>query len=121
MLGPGEECRLARLAVLVVLTLASYAIDSLAVISVRNISRDKVGHFWRHRRRACWSLFFGIVGLFIGPVLGAIVGEFIAGKRMIDAGRAAGGVAWKSRWHDRQTNDRSGHDSLFVMTAPSPV
>jgi len=29
--------------------------------------------------------------LFVGPVVGAITGEFIAGKRMIDAGRASWG------------------------------
>ena len=37
------------------------------------------------------GLFFGIVGLFVGPVVGAVAGEFIAGKRMIDAGRAGWG------------------------------
>jgi len=37
------------------------------------------------------GLFFGIIGLFVGPVLGAVAGEFIAGKRMIDAGRAGWG------------------------------
>jgi len=29
--------------------------------------------------------------LFVGPVVGAVAGEFIAGKRMIDAGRAGWG------------------------------
>ncbi len=33
----------------------------------------------------------GIVGFFVGPVIGAIAGEFVAGKRMIDAGRAGWG------------------------------
>jgi len=37
------------------------------------------------------GLFFGIIGLFVGPVIGAVAGEFIAGKRMIDAGRAGWG------------------------------
>jgi uncharacterized protein YqgC (DUF456 family) len=37
------------------------------------------------------GIFFGIVGLFVGPVIGAIAGEFIAGKKMIDAGRAGWG------------------------------
>jgi uncharacterized protein len=36
-------------------------------------------------------LFFGLIGLFVGPVIGAIAGEVIAGKRMIDAGRAGWG------------------------------
>jgi hypothetical protein len=37
------------------------------------------------------GLFFGLIGLFVGPVIGAIAGEVIAGKRMIDAGRAGWG------------------------------
>lgn len=37
------------------------------------------------------GVFFGIAGLFVGPVIGAVAGEFIAGKRMIDAGRAGWG------------------------------
>jgi uncharacterized protein YqgC (DUF456 family) len=36
-------------------------------------------------------MFFGLLGLFVGPVIGAIVGEFIAGKRMLEAGRAGWG------------------------------
>jgi len=40
---------------------------------------------------AITGLFFGIIGLFVGPVIGAIAGEFIAGKRMSDAGRAGWG------------------------------
>ncbi len=37
------------------------------------------------------GVFFGIIGLFVGPVIGAVASEFIAGKRMIDAGRAGWG------------------------------
>jgi uncharacterized protein YqgC (DUF456 family) len=33
----------------------------------------------------------GLIGLFVGPVIGAVVGEVIAGKRMIAAGRAGWG------------------------------
>jgi uncharacterized protein YqgC (DUF456 family) len=36
------------------------------------------------------GVVFGIAG-FVGPVIGAVAGEFIAGKRMIDAGRAGWG------------------------------
>ncbi len=36
-------------------------------------------------------IVLGIMGFFVGPVIGAIAGEFIAGKRMIDAGRAGWG------------------------------
>jgi len=37
------------------------------------------------------GIFFGIIGLFVAPMIGAILGEFVAGKRMIDAGRAGWG------------------------------
>jgi uncharacterized protein YqgC (DUF456 family) len=37
------------------------------------------------------GIVFGIIGLFLGPVIGAITGEFIAGKKLIDAGRAGWG------------------------------
>jgi len=37
------------------------------------------------------GIFFGVIGLFVGPVIGAIAGEFLAGKRMVDAGRAGWG------------------------------
>jgi uncharacterized protein len=33
----------------------------------------------------------GLIGLLVGPVIGAIAGEVISGKRMIDAGRAGWG------------------------------
>ena len=59
------------------------------------------------------GLFFGFVGLFVGPVVGAIAGEFIAGKRMIDAGRAGWGSLlgnWRDDW---QTRYRPGDDRRF--------
>ena len=37
------------------------------------------------------GIFFGLAELFVGPVIGAVAGEFIAGKRMIDAGWAGWG------------------------------
>ena len=43
------------------------------------------------RLGALIGIFFGIIGLFVGPVIGAIAGEFLAGKKMIDAGRAGWG------------------------------
>jgi len=44
---------------------------------------------------ALTGIFFAIAGLFVGPVIGAVAGEFIAGKRMIDAGRAGWEACWE--------------------------
>ena len=49
-----------------------------------------MGNVWRDSGGVV-GLFFGLIGLFVGPVIGAIIGEVIAGKRMIDAGRAGWG------------------------------
>ena len=68
------------------------------------------------------GIFFGIAGLFVGPVVGAVAGEFIAGKRMIDAGRAG--------WGSLLGNLGAMMGKLFIAlvmitifftTVPSPV
>jgi uncharacterized protein len=77
--------------VLVLLTLLSYVFDFLgSYFGAKYFGATKWGAFGAILG-ALVGLFFGIVGLFVGPVIGAIAGEFIAGKRMIDAGRAGWG------------------------------
>jgi uncharacterized protein YqgC (DUF456 family) len=91
MLGPEKSIGWRTIVVLVLLTLATYAIDVLAgYFGARYFGATKWGTFGAILG-ALVGLFFGILGLFIGPVIGAIAGEFIAGKRMIDAGRAGWG------------------------------
>ena len=77
--------------ILVALTLATYALDVVAgYFGAKYFGATKWGTFGAILG-ALVGLFFGIIGLFAGPVIGAVVGEFIAGKRMIDAGRAGWG------------------------------
>jgi uncharacterized protein YqgC (DUF456 family) len=38
------------------------------------------------------GLFFGLPGLFVGPLLGAIVGELLGGKGLLPAGRSGWGT-----------------------------
>ena len=38
------------------------------------------------------GLFYPFPGLIVGPILGAIVGEIVAGKRLVNAGRAGWGT-----------------------------
>ena len=91
MLGPEKSIGWRTMIVLVLLTLATYAIDILGgYFGAKYFGATKWGTFGAILG-ALVGLFFGIVGLFVGPVIGAIAGEFVAGKRMIDAGRAGWG------------------------------
>ena len=91
MLGAEKSIGWKTIVVLVLLTLLSYAFDFLGnYFGAKYFGATKWGAFGAILG-AVVGLFFGIIGLFVGPVVGAIAGEFIAGKRMIDAGRAGWG------------------------------
>ena len=91
MLGPEKSIGWRTIAILVLLTLATYALDFLSgYFGAKFFGATKWGMFGAILG-ALVGIFFGIIGLFIGPVIGAVLGEFIAGKRMIDAGRAGWG------------------------------
>ena len=91
MLGPEKGIGWHSLVALVLLTLATYALDFLSgYFGAKYFGATKWGMFGA-ALGAIIGILFGIIGLLIGPVIGAIVGEFIAGKRMIDAGRAGWG------------------------------
>jgi uncharacterized protein len=91
MLGSDKSIGWRTIIVLVLLTLASYALDVLAgYFGAKYFGATKWGAFGAILG-ALVGLFFGIIGLFAGPVIGAVAGEFIGGKRMIDAGRAGWG------------------------------
>ena len=78
---------------LVILTLASYAIDLLATaVGARRFGASRravVGAFVG----TVVGLFFGLPGVVIGPFVGAVVGEFAARGLLNDATRAGLG-AW---------------------------
>jgi uncharacterized protein YqgC (DUF456 family) len=91
MLGPEKSIGWWTIVVLVLLTLAAYALDFLSgYFGAKYFGATRWGMFGAILG-ALIGIFFGIIGLFVGPVIGAIIGEFIAGKRMIDAGRAGWG------------------------------
>jgi uncharacterized protein len=91
MLGPDKSVGWYTIFVLVLLTLATYVLDVLAgYFGAKYFGATKWGTFGAVLG-ALIGLFFGLIGLFVGPVIGAIAGEVIAGKRMIDAGRAGWG------------------------------
>jgi uncharacterized protein len=91
MLGPEKSISWITIAILVALTLATYALDFLSsYFGARYFGATKWGMLGA-LLGALIGIFFGIAGLFVGPVIGAVAGEFIAGKRIIDAGRAGWG------------------------------
>ena len=91
MLGPEKGIGWVTIIVLVLLTLATYALDFLAgYFGAKHFGATKWGTLGAILG-ALVGLFFGIFGLFVGPVIGAIAGEFVAGKRLIEAGRAGWG------------------------------
>ncbi len=91
MLGPEKSVGWKTIVVLVLLTLLSYVFDFLgSYFGAKYFGATRWGAFGAIVG-ALIGVFFGIIGLFVGPVIGAIAGEFIVGKRMIDAGRAGWG------------------------------
>src|SRR5213592_1044174 len=91
MVGAEKSIGWKAVVVLVLLTLLSYVFDFLgSYFGAKYFGATKWGAFGAILG-ALIGLFFGSIGLFAGPVIGAVAGEFIAGKRMIDAGRAGWG------------------------------
>jgi len=92
ILGADKSIGWKTIVVLVLLTLLSHVFDFLgSYFGAKYFGATKWGALGAIIG-ALVGLFLGIIGLFVGPVIGAVAGEFIAGKRMIDAGRAGWGT-----------------------------
>ena len=92
MLGADKSIGWKAIVLLVLLALLSYVFDFLgSYFGAKYFGATKWGALGAIIG-ALVGLFFGIIGLFVGPVIGAVAGEFIVGKRMIDAGRAGWGT-----------------------------
>ena len=121
MLGPEKSIGWRSIVVLVILTLATYALDFLGgYFGAKYFGATKWGMFGAILG-ALIGIFFGIIGLFVGPVIGAISGEFIAGKRMIDAGRAGwGSLLGNLGGMIGKLLIALAMITIFFMTVPSP-
>jgi uncharacterized protein YqgC (DUF456 family) len=122
MLGAEKSIGWRTIAILVLLTLTTYAFDFLgSYFGARFFGATKWGTFGAVMG-ALIGLFFGIIGLFIGPVIGAITGEFIAGKRMIDAGKAGwGSLLGNLAGMIGKLIIALAMITIFLMTVPPPI
>jgi uncharacterized protein len=92
MLGPERSVGWWTLGLLVLLTLLSFAIDVAGgSLGARRFGATRWGMFGAFAG-AIVGIFFSLPGLLIGPILGAVAGELIGGKRLVDAGRAGWGT-----------------------------
>jgi uncharacterized protein YqgC (DUF456 family) len=92
MLGTAKSLGWWNVAALIALTLISYALEfASGYFGAKRFGATKWGAFGA-MIGAIAGLFIPFPGLIIGPVLGAITGELVAGKRMISAGRAGWGT-----------------------------
>ena len=122
MLGPGKSINWTLLIILALLTVISYVFDFLGgYFGAKYFGATRWGTFGAIVG-AVAGLFFGIPGLFVGPVIGALAGEIIAGKKLVDAGRAGWGSllgnlgAMMGRFILALAMI-----TLFLMNAPSPI
>lgn len=92
ILGPEKGLGSPGLAVLFLLCLTTIAIDFLGGwLGARRFGATRWGT-WGAISGAFVGLFFGLPGIFAGPVIGAFAGELIGGKRLVDAGLAGWGA-----------------------------
>ena len=121
-LGPQKSVAWGTIGILVLLTLASYALDFLgSYFGAKYFGATKWGTFGAIIG-ALIGFFFGIIGLFVGPVIGAITGEFIARKKAIDAGRAGwGSLLGNIGGMIGKLVTALTMITIFLMTVPSPI
>jgi uncharacterized protein YqgC (DUF456 family) len=92
MLGPGKSIGWASIALLVLLTLASYAIDFAAGwIGARRFGATRWGMLGA-LVGAIVGIFFALPGILLGPIIVTLAGELIGGKHLVAAGRASWGA-----------------------------
>lgn len=122
MVGPEKSVNWFTVGVVVALTLLSYGFEFIAgYFGAKRFGATKWGAFGA-MLGGIGGIFFGLPGLFIGPVVGAIAMEFIVGRKMVAAGKAGWGTL---------LGNLAGMLAkfviavamivIFLMNAPSPI
>jgi uncharacterized protein len=122
MLGSEKSLGWWNVAVLVALTLLSYALEFAAgYFGAKRFGATKWGAFGA-TLGAIAGLFFPFPGLVVGPVVGAIAGELVAGKRLVSAGRAGWGTLLGNlAGMIAKLTIGLVMVSWFLVTAPAPI
>jgi len=92
MVGSEKSLGWWNVGVLVLLALLSYALEFAGgYFGAKRFGATKWGAFGA-MIGGIVGLFFSLPGLIAGPIVGAIAGELVAGKRLVSAGRAGWGT-----------------------------
>jgi uncharacterized protein YqgC (DUF456 family) len=92
MLGTEKSLGWWNIAGLLLLTTLSYAVEfGAGYFGAKRFGATKWGAFGA-MLGAVVGLFVPFPGLIIGPIVGAVAGELLAGKRLVRAGRAGWGT-----------------------------
>jgi uncharacterized protein YqgC (DUF456 family) len=111
-----------NIAGLIALTLVSYALEfGAGYFGAKRFGATRWGTFGAVVGTIA-GLFFSFPGLLIGPVIGAVAGELIAGKRLVSAGRAGWGtVLGNLAGMVAKLVIALAMISWFLLTVPMPV
>jgi uncharacterized protein YqgC (DUF456 family) len=122
MLGSEKSVGWWNIAALGVLTLLSYALEFAGgYFGAKRFGATKWGAFGA-TLGAIVGLFYPFPGLIVGPVVGAIAGELIAGKRLVSAGRAGWGTLLGNlAGMLGKLTIALVMVSWFLVTAPAPI
>jgi uncharacterized protein len=122
MLGSEKSVGWWNIAALVLLTLLSYALEFAGgYFGAKRFGATKWGAFGA-MIGAIVGLFYPFPGLIVGPVVGAIGGELIAGKRLVSAGRAGWGTLLGNlAGMLGKLTIALVMVSWFLVTAPAPI
>ena len=122
MLGSEKSVGWWNIAALALLTLLSYALEFAGgYFGAKRFGATKWGAFGA-TLGAIIGLFYPFPGLIVGPVVGAIAGELIAGKRLVSAGRAGWGTLLGNlAGMLGKLTIALVMVSWFLVTAPAPI
>lgn len=122
MLGSEKSVGWWNIAALVFLTLLSYALEfGAGYFGAKRFGATKWGAFGA-MVGAIVGLFWPFPGLIVGPIVGAVAGELVAGKRLVSAGRAGWGTLLGNlAGMLGKLTIALVMVSWFLVTAPAPI
>lgn len=92
LLGPGKSVGWFTLLVLALLLALSVLVDFAGGwLGAKRFGASRWGMTGAFLG-ALVGIFFGFIGLLIGPIVGALAGELLAGRKLVEAGRASWGA-----------------------------